>query len=192
MSLFRVPFIAGLSAFLFMACPFGPQPRPPPNPLPQDTDLGVSGAPQWPPGTVELGLDPQGTGFKPFGNTFDFEHGPQGGIHIPGAWRVHQKEFVDARFVVRVRRISDGLLLNQNDMTTSSNNGEIEVIDAGVDAGTVSLLYSGQFRIYLCPVKDINLVGVPVSFELTVIGSDKIFLGRTSSTTSTQEIDCKP
>lgn len=181
---FRAPvFALAALAVLFLACMCTPTPAPTPQPLPDESDLGVSGQPLWPPGVLELGLSPYSSGFVPFASSFDFEHGPQGGVHVPFAWQVHAEPYEQARFVVRVRRVSDGLLLNQAERLANSGAATF-----GPDGGA---LFSGELRVFLCPAKGVDLVGVPVSFELTVIGNDGGFLGRSSAVSTTQEPDCK-
>ena len=191
MNLKRAPvFALGFLAMLLLACLCTPTP-PTPQPAPTETDLGISGEPLWPAGVLEVGLAPYGGDFVGFGNTFDFDHGPQGGIHVPIAWRVHDREFTDARFVVRVRRAADGLLVNQSEDHASGSFDAGSRTDAGSpDAG--SFTTTGDLRAFLCPVKGIDLTGVPLTFELTVIGADKTFLGRVTAASSTQEPDCKP
>ena len=191
MNSWRAPVLAlALLATLLMACFCSPPTPPTPQPVPTEVDLGVTGSPLWPVGVLELGLSPYGGPFEPFRSTFDFDHGPQGGIHVPVSWLVHDREYTDARFVVRVRRVSDGLLVNQSETNDSGGPDGGFSFDGGLDAGGFTT--TGTLRAFLCPVKGIDLTGVPVSFELTVIGADKTFLGRVTVTSMTSEPDCKP
>ena len=191
----RAPALAlVVLATLLTACFCGPTP-PTPQPVPTENDLGVTGSPLWPDGILQLGLAPSGGSFEFFGPTFQFDHGPQGGIHVPIAWRVNDREY-DARFVLRVRRISDGLLVYQTETQASGSSPfDAGVEDAGAtDAGSSGggFTTSGGLRAFLCPVKGIDLKNVPISFELTVIGGDKAFLGRVTVTSKTAEPDCTP
>jgi len=190
MAFWRAPALAlVVPATLLLACLCAPTPSPP-QPPPTETDLGVTGAPLWPEGVLQLGLSPAGGPFEAFASTFDFDHGPQGGIHVPIAWLVHDREYTDARFVVRVRRLSDGLLVYQTETTDSGGFNGGAPADGGMDAGGFTT--SGSLRAFLCPVKGIDLTNVPISFELTVIGADKTFLGRATVSSMTTEPECKP
>lgn len=186
----RAPVLAlVVIAALLTACFCGPTP-PTPQPPPTEMDLGVTGSPLWPEGVLQLGLLPGGGSFEPLGRTFMFDHGPQGGIHVPVAWLVHDRTYADARFVVRVRRISDGLLVNQSESIETGGPDSGSPSDGGVDGG--GFVTTGNLRAFLCPVKGIDLTNVSLSFELTVIGADKTFLGRVTLSTMTAEPDCKP
>lgn len=176
----RVPSVALVAlASLLLACLCDPVPTPPSRPaLPDDKPLGVSGAPLWPDGGVELGLAQYPVDFMPFPERFTFEHGPQGGIHVQAAYRINGHSFSTARFVLRVRREADGLLVHESTLTSSS-----ELSDGGAEVL--------QQRLLLCPPPEMTpLVGVPLQLELTVIGPGQQFLGQTRVRASTDEPDC--
>ena len=108
----RRAFPLSLAAFTTVLTACTP-PVPSPG-WPDDGGPAVSGAALWPEGTLELGLaDAEGL-FTRFGDTFSLLHGPQGGSHVPLAYQVHGRTADNALFVLRVRRVRDGLLLYRN------------------------------------------------------------------------------
>jgi hypothetical protein len=177
----RILLVVGLCAVVASGCQCGPSSTPAPSrpKLPLDSPLGLADGPKWGDGGIEIGLAQSPDAFEAFPTPFIFDRGPQGGIHVPVGYRVSGHAFVGARFVLRVRRERDGLLVYQDEQTLS----------ASLAADAVQVFPN---RALLCPPPEgVSLVAEPLRFEVTVIGPPLDFLGRASAVSSTMETQCQ-
>lgn len=176
------PFLLLLSLISASAC-FPITPRP--EPL-KDEDGGVLGTPLWPEGTIVFGTtDDTGEVFMPIGETIQLHRGPQGGNHAYAKYQVSGGRLAqDVLFEHRVRRVRDNVLVSRG-----SRSVDVKPADGGV------WRLEGAATMFLCPTaQGVNIVGEPLSFEVTVMGSDRKFYGRTSVTSTLAcagcEMDC--
>ncbi|MDP3151531.1 MAG: hypothetical protein Q8N23_02600 [Archangium sp.] len=157
---------------------------PPPRPEPlKDEDGGVLGTPLWPEGSIVFGTtDGTGEVFIPIGTELELHRGPQGGYHAYAKYQVSGGQFAqDVVFEHRVRRVRDNVLVSRG-----SRNVDVTAADGGV------WMSEGAATMFLCPTAPgVSIVGEPLNFEVTVMGNDRKFYGRTSVTATLACAGCE-
>lgn len=134
-----------LTLGLLSACGVGTKP-----------DGGLDGSiPQWPEGTLELGVEAPDGGFLAMPAYVEASPGSQGGYHVSVTYRVSGEVASGVTFDHRVTRARDGVLVSKGGRSW----------DAGTAAPWVS---DPAARVFLCPTPvGVNIVGEALLFQLT-------------------------